>query len=48
VVVTLATTPEQAQKIVYAAEHAAIWLSLQTVDSKVSGTTTTSGKNLFR
>jgi len=48
VMVTLATTQEQAQRIVYAAEHAAIWLSLQTVDSKVSGTTTTSGKNLFR
>jgi pilus assembly protein CpaB len=46
--VTLATTAANAERIVYAAEHGSIWLSSEPADAVVTGTRPITDQNLYR
>ena len=46
--VTLATTANNAERIVFAAEYGSIWLSSEPADAVVSGTRPVTEKNLYR
>jgi len=46
--VTLATTANNAERIVFAAEYGSIWLSSEPADAAVSGTRPITQKNLYQ
>jgi pilus assembly protein CpaB len=46
--VTLATTANNAERIVFAAEYGSIWLSSEPADAVVSGTRAVTDRNLYR
>jgi pilus assembly protein CpaB len=46
--VTLAITAPNAEKIVFGAEHGKIWLSLEPADAAVAGTRVVTEKNLYK
>jgi pilus assembly protein CpaB len=48
VMVTLATTAANAEKIVFAAEHGSIWLSAEPDDASTSGTSVVTEGNIYR
>ncbi len=48
VMVTLAVTAANAEKVVYAAEHGTIWLSNEPTDAVAIGTSVVTGKSVDR